>query len=119
LPAALRRRRQSHLDEERAHDKELHGTAIEDQGKVWSPVIEHHDFVNHRQLEMRVRVIDRDAGVLGEKHAKKAERRGEVRGMGKAKRRSRECAEGVPEANAAGWDAKDRKTKQERGFCKG
>ena len=67
-PAACRRNRQEHVDEQRADHEQLDGAAVEDEREVRAAVVEHHDLVDHRQLEVRVRIVDGDARVLREQH---------------------------------------------------
>ena len=60
-PAATGVDRKHDADEQCAHEPELERRAAQDQREVGAAVVEHHDLVDHRQLEMRGRIVDRDA----------------------------------------------------------
>ena len=65
--------REREADEECAEEPQLQGSRVEDAGEVRAAVIEHHDLVDHRELEMGCRVVNRDAAVLGEEHDQEGE----------------------------------------------
>ena len=55
--------------------EQLDRRAVQDQREGRPAVVEHHDLVDHRQLEMRVRIVEGDAAVLGEQHDEERDRR--------------------------------------------
>ena len=83
---------------------------VEDERQVRTAVVEHHDLVNHRQLEMRGRVVDRNARVLGqEDDAERGHQQGEHRARPASSlrrrrrrtfRRARGCPSVAPERRA-------------------
>ena len=46
-----------------------------DEAEIGSAVVEHHDLVDHRQLEVRRRVVDRDPAVLDQREDQQGQRR--------------------------------------------
>ena len=64
-----------HMKHNRRQHEELHRRAVKDHAQERPAVIEHHHFVNHRQFEMRVGIVDRDAAVFGQQHDEQPGRR--------------------------------------------
>ena len=72
MPSSTRQRRATHCrcdrddepDQQRAEQEQLQRRAVEDEAESRPAVVEHHDLVDHRELEVRGRVVDRDAAVL-------------------------------------------------------
>ena len=64
-PARDHAERDERPDDQHAEQPELQ-RAVQDEGEVGPAVVEHHDLVDHRQFEVGVRVVDRNAGVLGQ-----------------------------------------------------
>jgi hypothetical protein len=62
------RERQQGAEHERREQEQLDRSAVDDHAERGSAVVEHHDLVDHRELEVRVRVVERDAAVLGQQH---------------------------------------------------
>ena len=60
--------RQEEGNDEAAEHPELQRSAVLDVGEVDAAVVQHHDLVDHRQLQVRVRIVDGDARVLREEH---------------------------------------------------
>ena len=58
------RDRNDELDQDGADDEELERRAVEHCRQGRPAVVEHHDLVDHGQLQVRVRVVERDARVL-------------------------------------------------------
>ena len=54
--------------------QELHGRAMQNHGERRPAVVQHHDFVDHRQLQMRVGIVERHAAVLRQQHGEQARR---------------------------------------------
>ena len=67
-PRPERGPRQQHLDDSAPNSEELERAAVEDQPEGGPAVVEDHDLVDHGELEVRVRVVERDAGVLRQQH---------------------------------------------------
>ena len=95
------RTRAQHADEQRRGDEQLHGAAVLDERQVRTGVIEHHHLVQHRQLEMRGRVVDGDARVLGEQHRSRAPRH-RAAGPGCRRRGGRAAERGEDASPATG-----------------
>ena len=55
------RARNHGTDEQRAEQRQLQRAGIQDQGEVGPAVVQHHDLVDHRQLEVRGWVVHRQA----------------------------------------------------------
>ena len=52
---------------QRAHYPELQRRPIEDHGEIRAAVVEHHHFMDHRQLQVRVGIIDGNPAAFGQK----------------------------------------------------
>ena len=76
------------LDEDGAHGEELDRRPVEHGGEGGAAVVEDHDLVDHRQLEVRARVVDGDARVLGERDHEQPDDDQHHRGGGSLPRRA-------------------------------
>ena len=75
-------RRQSpgheHAGDRARHREELHHRREIDQREMAAGIFEHHRFVHHGELEMRRRIVDRNARVLGDRdHDERDQRQAE------------------------------------------
>ena len=75
-PQAAAVQRHHEADEQRAEDPQLQRRGVLDQREIGAAMVEHHHLVDHRQLEMRGRVVDRDAAVFDQfEHQQASSRR--------------------------------------------
>ena len=54
--------------DDRSEHEEFHRSAVEDRAQRWTAVVEHHHFVDHRQFQVRRRVVDRYARAFRQQH---------------------------------------------------
>ena len=71
-PTPARRRRHAErreqADQQRQVEHQLEVARRLDQGEMAAGIFEHHGLVDHGELEMRRRIVDRDARILGQRH---------------------------------------------------
>ena len=60
--------------QQHCEDQKLQRRAVQNRRQRRPAVIQHHDFVNHRQFEVRVRIVERHAAILREQHREQSRR---------------------------------------------
>ena len=68
LPAGARPHGHEDAGDERDVEQQLQGGRELDHGEVAAGIFEHHRLVHHGELEVRRRIVDGDARVLGQRH---------------------------------------------------
>ena len=80
--------------------EQLQRRAVEDHAERRAAVVEHHDLVDHGQLEVGVRVVERDAAVLGEQDDEPAQQDQRERGTRRRPSASQTSRRACPTATA-------------------
>ncbi len=92
----------------------LQGAAVEDQSQLGPAMVEHDDFVDHRELEVRGRIVHRHPSVFRQENEEQADSDERQRGGGAPPRREQGLAEHAAQREAA-REENERDEAQEQG----
>ena len=70
------------MDEKGPQHKQLERGAVQDHREGGSAVIQHHDLMDHGQLQVGVGIVERDAAVFGQQHDEHPADQEQQRGAG-------------------------------------
>ncbi len=57
--------------QQHGEQQQLERRAVQNRGQRRAAVVEHHGFVNHRQFQVRVRIVERHAAIFRQQHGNK------------------------------------------------
>ena len=105
-PAAHRGGRRHDVEQHRLENEQLHRRAVLDESEQGPAVVENHDLVDHRQLEVGAGIVDRHAAALREQDDE------ETRGDEQQRRRALEPEAPLRRAQHLGETQRARETRQ-------